>query len=74
MTKETTKFMTSFLKGVLKGISASFTIFNPPRVNTKLDKKLFESSYRSPSEDFSNIKRDFEKAISNVENDGWNGN
>ena len=63
MTKLNTSLMTNFMKGVRDGLVAPFVALNPPRVRTKIDRRLFETSYRSPAEDMINIKRDFDKAV-----------
>lgn len=63
MTKLNTSLMTNFMKGVCDGLAAPFVALNPPRVRTKIDRRLFETSYRSPAEDMINIKRDFDKAV-----------
>lgn len=63
MTQPNTSFMTNFMKGVRNGLVAPFVALNPPRVQTKIDRRLFETSYRSPAEDMLNIKSDFDKAV-----------
>ena len=63
MTKSNTSLMTNFMKGVCDGLAAPFVALNPPRVRTKVDRRLFETSYRSPAEDMLNIKSDFDKAV-----------
>ena len=63
MTQPNTSFMTNFMKGVCNGLVAPFVALNPPRVQTKIDRRLFETSYRSPAEDMLNIKSDFDKAV-----------
>ena len=66
MTKTTKTFLTSFVKGVRHGLVDPFLAFNPPRIRTKIDRRLLESSYRPISEDRSNIQRDFNKALTNA--------
>lgn len=63
MTLPNKSFMTNFMKGVRNGLAAPFVAMNPPCVRTKIDRRLFESSYRSPAEDMINIKSDFDKAV-----------
>ena len=63
MTKPTTTFVTNFMKGMREGLAAPFVAFCPTRVQTKIDRRLLEVSYRSPAEDITNIKSDFDKAV-----------
>lgn len=80
-------FPEAFIRGLRDGFCAAITAFSPPPVRTKIDRYVVEPSYRPQSEDWMNIKGDFDKAIAHVKEEiranknesavamreGWNG-
>lgn len=56
----------SFIKGMLSGLAAPITAFDPPPVHTTVDDWVKTPSYRPWSEDRKNIRQDFAKVIGSV--------
>ena len=56
--------ITVFARSMLDGMATPFLIFRPEKIQTKIDKGVIRSAYRSVSEDTRNIRGYFEKAIS----------
>ncbi len=59
--------ITSFLRGLLSGLSAPITGFASTAVHTTVDSWVTTPSYRPPSEDWKNIHQDFAKVIGAVD-------
>ena len=61
-----TKTSRAFIRGILDGMAAPMTAFNPEPIHTHIDDWVTTPSYKPLSEDQKNIKQDFERAFSHV--------
>lgn len=53
----------ALVKGVLVGLRSPLTAVRPPKLTTRTDPWVRESSYRSPQEDLAHLGRYFGEAI-----------